>query len=140
MVRSYCVDGTNLVRSGGYGGPQFREQEDADTRRLVAALGELCRRLEGQAEVEVFFDGAARAVGAAGPGLTVRFSHETAADELILDRVRSRPYAGGGKVTVVTGDGELGRLAEEEGGTWLRVSPGAPLESVLSRIERRFNK
>jgi hypothetical protein len=140
MVHCYCVDGTNVVRGCyGYGGPAFRHQEDADAERLVAALDVLCESLEGSIEVEVFFDGAHRPLGAAARNLRVRFTHEMPADDLILDRVRSRRYAGGGSVTVVTGDGDLGRKAEDEGARWLRLGPGKGVESVVRAIEKRFS-
>jgi hypothetical protein len=140
MTRAYCVDGTNLVRGcHGYGGPEFRAQEDADTVRLVNAFGQLCEELDGDIEVEVIFDGAARPLPSGAPNLRVRFAREIEADDLILDRVRSSRYANAGKVTVVTGDSALGRQAEEEGADWLRVKPRAPLESVLGAIERRFS-
>ncbi len=137
-MQSYCIDGTNLVRGSGYGGPEFRDQEDADARWLVAALGEVCRGLSGRVEIELFFDGAARALGPVPSNLRVRFSHERQADELILDRVRSSRWSSGGVVTVVTGDSELGRQAVEEGGRWQKVGRGARLEGVLGAIERRF--
>lgn len=135
MPHSYCVDGTNVVRgSVGYGGPNFRLQEEADTQRLVQAFGQLCNDLDGQIEVELYFDGAFRPLSSPAPNLRLRFTRETPADDLILDRVRVT----GGKVTVVTGDGELGRRISEEGARWLRVNPGTALESVLNAIERRF--
>ena len=135
----YCVDGTNVVRgSFGYGGPDFRAQEDADTERLVASLGVLCESLEGRVEVEVFFDGEPRALRSSAGNLRVSFTRELPADDLILDRVRARSYGGGGSVTVVTGDGELGRKAAEEGARWQRVGPGQGLESVLRAIENGF--
>lgn len=136
-MQTYCLDGTNLVRGSGCGEPAF-DQEDADTQWLLAALGEVCRRLEGKVEVELFFDGAARPMGDVPSNLSVRFSHEVSADELILDRVRSKKWNSGGVVTVVTGDSELGRQSEEEGGRWQKVKHGARLEGVLGAIERRF--
>lgn len=138
--RVYCVDGTNLVRSGGqgYGGPAFRAQEEADEQRLLAALSQLCDALEGGLELELFFDGAFRALRSSSPHLTVRFSRELSADEMILDRVRGKSYAGGGKMTVVTADSELGERVSQEGGRWLRVRPGASLEAVIRGIEGRF--
>jgi hypothetical protein len=140
MVHSYCVDGTNLVRGAfGYGGPDFRRQEDADAERLVAALGILCDSLEGRLEVEVFFDGAFRELRSGSRYLRVRFARDVQADDLILDRVRGSQYAGSGRVTVVTGDGELGRMASDEGARWHRVSAGTSLESVLSAIEKRVS-
>lgn len=140
MVHSYCVDGTNVVRGCyGYGGPAFQRQEDADSEHLVAALEQLCESLEGSIEVEVFFDGPHRALGPSARNLRVRFTHEMPADDLILDRVRSRRYSGGGSVTVVTGDGDLGRKASDEGARWLRVGPGKGVESVVRAIEKRFS-
>lgn len=135
----FCVDGTNLVRSGGqgYGGPAFRAQEEADEQRLLAALSQLCDAREGL-EIELFFDGAFRALRSVSPGLTIRFSRELSADEMILDRVRGKSYAGGGKITVVTADSELGEQVSQEGGRWVRVHPGASLESVIRAIEGRF--
>lgn len=140
MTRSYCVDGTNVVRGCyGYGGPAFQGQEDADSERLVAAFGQLCRELDGEIEVELFFDGKFRALRSSEPNLRVRFTHELPADDLILDRVRSSGYTNAGRVTVVTGDSELGRKASEEGAHWLRVGPGTKLENVLRTIEKRFS-
>lgn len=139
-ILSFCVDGTNLVRgSHGYGGPEFRAQEDADTRRLVTAFGQLAESLGGRLEVELFFDGNYRPLPSAS-GVLVRFTRELAADDLILDRVRGSAYGGEGRVTVVTGDGELGRRAADEGARWMRVSPGTPLENILAAIEKRFRQ
>lgn len=137
----YCVDGTNLVRGGyGYGGAAFREQEEADAQRLVLMLSALCERLGARVEIDVYFDGKFRAAPRGASNLRVRFTHETQADDLILDRVRARAYSGGGGVTVVTGDGELGRQVSDEGGKWLRVSPGQSFESIFSAIERRWTR
>lgn len=137
-MRSYCIDGTNLVRGADWGGAAFRDQEEADARWLVRALGQVCRQLSGRVEVELFFDGAARPLGPAPSNLRVRFTRETQADEIILDRVRSSRWSAGSAVTVVTGDSELGRRAEEEGGRWQKVGRGAKLEGVLAAIEKRF--
>lgn len=140
-IHVYCVDATNLVRGGyGYAGPDFRAQEDADAERLVDMLAALCERLGSRVEIDVYFDGAFRAMGRGPANMRLRFTHETKADDLILDRVRSRGYSGGGGVTVVTGDGELGRQVEAEGGKWLRARHGAGFESVLAAIERRWSR
>lgn len=126
-MQTYCLDGTNLARGSDY-----------EESWLVEALGEVCRRLEGRVEVELFFDGPTRPAGGTPSNLSVRFSHEVPADELILDRVRSSKWSSRGVVTVVTGDSELGRMSEEEGGRWQKVKHGARLEGVLGAIERRF--
>lgn len=140
----YCVDGSNLVRCAvDAAGPAFPEREETDCAWLVEAFGELCRRLGPGVEFELYFDGPRRAwAGRSGgePNLSVRFSHEEEADALILDRVRSRRWGGAGKVTVVTGDGELGRRTEEEGGRWQAVRHGTRLEGVLGSIEKRFSR
>lgn len=140
-VRLYCVDGTNVVRVlWGYGGAEFREQEESDCVTLVDSFAVLGRRLAGQAEFEVFFDGQGRTWKRAprGEGLRVSFAWDETADSLILDRVRAGSFGHEGRVTVVTADGELGRRAQEEGGRWLMVRPGERLERVLGSIERRF--
>jgi hypothetical protein len=140
-TRHYCVDGTNVVRvCHGYGGPAFRAQEEADALRLVETLALLCESLDGRVEIEVFFDGGFKPWARQARGLRVRFTHETQADELILDRVRASAALGQGKVTVVTADGELGRLVQEEGGRWQRVTPGAGLGPVTGAIQGRFKK
>ncbi len=140
-ARIYCVDGTNVVRvCHGYGGPAFREQEEADARRLVEALAQLCESCEGRVEVELFFDGDFRVMARQASGLRIRFTREESADELILDKVRASGHLGGGRVTVVTADGELGRRAQEEGGRWQRVTHGAGLETVVRGIEARFKR
>ncbi|MBI3553729.1 MAG: NYN domain-containing protein [Elusimicrobia bacterium] len=141
-VHLYCVDGSNLVRSGyGYEGPAFRAQEEADAERLIAALDRACAAAGGRLEIEVFFDGPRRGAPLGiSAGLSVRFTHELEADDLILDRVRARSYAGVRKVTVVTADSALGRQVEGEGGRWQRVRRGAPLESVVRAIEGRFKR
>lgn len=139
----FCVDGTNVVRGCfGYGGAAFQAQEEADSRRLMTVLQMVSESLQGRAEIELLFDGGPGTWAAArpAPGLSVRFSREVSADEIILDRVRSRRHSGAGRVTVVTADGELGRLVCEEGGRWQRVRPGAPLEAVAGGIERRFSR
>lgn len=141
-VRLCCIDGTNLVRgSFGYGGLEFREQEDADALRLVLALEELCRVLGSSVEMEIIFDGPERReLKAEAASVSVRFSHELEADAIILDRVRTRAYANTGKVTVVTADVDLGQQVSDEGGRWLKVRPGTALERVLGAIESRFQK
>ena len=141
-VRLFCVDGTNLVRTAyGYGGPAHQAQEQADAERLVAILAQVCVDANDAVEVELFFDGAFRLVTGSGPAnFRVRFTREVSADEMILDRVRSRAWGGGGSVTVVTADGELGRLTQAEGGKWLRVAHGTPAESVARMMGRRFSR
>lgn len=140
MAESFCVDATNVVRGCyGYGGEAFRRQEDADSERLVSAFALLCETLDGRIEVELFFDGAFRPMRSPASNMRVSFTRELPADDLILDRVRSRRYAGAGRVTVVTGDTELGEKASEEGARWLRVGPGTRLEDLLRSIERRFH-
>lgn len=140
MARLFCVDGTNLVRTAyGYGGPAHRAQEQADVDRTVDIFSRLCEELGAAVELELFFDGAYRDVGRGWPAnFRVRFARELAADELILDRVRSRSWSGGGSVTVVTADAGLGRSAESEGGSWMKVAHGSPPESVARRIGGRF--
>lgn len=140
-MRLYCVDGSNVVRMmWGYGGAAFRHQEESDCAALVESFGVLCQSWPGALSVEVFFDGGARRWPRQPvvPGLRVRFSYEDSADALIMDRVRAKTFAGGGSVTVVTGDAELGRRCREEGGRWLRVGPQEGLEGILRRIENRF--
>ncbi|OGR89834.1 MAG: hypothetical protein A3J74_05025 [Elusimicrobia bacterium RIFCSPHIGHO2_02_FULL_57_9] len=138
----FCIDGTNLVRGlFGYGGPNFREQENADRERLIAGLSQLCENLGDRLEIEVYFDGDGRfSADGEAANLRVRFAREIEADELILDRVRCRRHEGSGSVTVVTSDGELGRMAAEEGGRWLKVAPATAFESVVASIERRFSQ
>ena len=144
QVFLYCVDGTNLVRQfWGYGGPEFREQEESDCVTLVESFAALCQSLAGSVQVELFFDGEGR--GWQRPvrlpeNLRVRFSWEEPADTLILDRIRARAFGHEGGVTVVTADGELGRRARAEGGRWLAVSARDGLERVLRSIEARFSK
>ena len=136
------MDGTNVVRVlWGYGGAEFREQEESDCVTLVESFAVLCRALSGLMEVEIFFDGEGRRwkrTPKAAPNLRVRFAWEEPADSLILDRVRAGSFGREGRVTVVTADGELGRRAREEGGRWLAVRPADGLERILSGIERRF--
>ncbi|MDD5655990.1 MAG: hypothetical protein PHF00_01890 [Elusimicrobia bacterium] len=140
----YCVDGSNVVRMlWGYGGPEFRRQEEDDCATLVEGFAVLCRAWAGCMEAEVFFDGGARRWPrpvAGTDNLRVRFSSEEPADVLILDRVRARAFSGGGGATVVTGDGELGRRCRQEGGRWLRVASAGGLEAILRRIESRFSR
>jgi hypothetical protein len=141
-VRLYCIDGTNVVRVlWGYGGAEFRQQEESDCLNLVESFAVLCRGLAGQVEVEIFFDGEGRRWQRVPPqtaNLRVRFAWEETADSLILDRVRSGAFGHEGSVTVVTADGELGRRAREEGGRWMTVRAGDGLERLLRSIEGRF--
>ncbi len=141
MSRLFCVDGTNLVRTAyGYGGPAHAAQEDADTDRIVVIFGQLCEEAGDAFEIELFFDGTFRVFGGARPdNFRVSFTRELTADDLILDRVRSRKW-NGGKTTVVTADVELGEAAESEGGKWMRVEHGSPPEGVARRIGGRFFK
>lgn len=125
----------------GYAGAEFREQEESDCVTLVESFAVLCRGLAGQAEVEIFFDGEGRRWKRVPPqaaNLRVRFAWGESADDLILDRVRAGSFGHEGKVTVVTADGELGRLAREEGGRWMTVRAGDGLERLLRSIESRF--
>jgi hypothetical protein len=138
-IRLFCVDATNLVRTAyGYGGPAHQAQEDEDGRHLVAVFARLAENLGDGYELELFFDGAFRAMPAAG--LRVTFARELSADELILDRVRAKAYGGGGSVTVVTADAGLGESAKAEGGKWLRVERGSTPESVARRIGGRSTR
>ena len=141
-VRLFCVDGTNLVRTAyGYGGPAHQAQEQADSERIVEIFARLCEESGGAVEIELFFDGAFRTMPAGdSDNFSVSFTREIAADDLILDRVRARAWNGGGAVTVVTADGDLGRTAEAEGGKWMRVSHGSSPESVARRIGGRFSR
>jgi hypothetical protein len=138
----FCVDGTNLVRTAyGYGGPQHRSQEDADTERVVAIFAQLCEELSAEVEVELFFDGAFRTMPGPRPAnFRLSFARDVPADELILDRVRAGAWRGGGMVTVVTADGDLGRAAADEGGKWMKVPHGTPPEGVARRIGGRFSR
>ena len=143
QVRLYCVDGTNVVRVlWGYGGAEFREQEESDCVTLLESFAVLCRSLRGRAEVEIFFDGEGRTWKRLpqAENLRVRFSWEEPADTLILDRVRAGSFGHEGAVTVITADGELGRRARQEGGRWMTVRPGEGLERILDSIERRFTE
>lgn len=141
MSRLFCVDGTNLVRTAyGYGGPAHSVQEDADTDRIVVIFAQLCEDAGDTLEIELFFDGAFRTFGGPRPGnFRVSFTREMKADDLILDRVRSRKW-NGGKTTVVTADVELGEASESEGGKWMKVIHGVAPESVAGRIGGRFLK
>lgn len=140
--RAYCVDGTNVVRGlFGYAGEAFRAQEDSDGERLVSALAQLCEGLPTRLEIDLFFDGPERAFPGMRrlPNLHIRFARELEADDLILDRVRAEIHVRR-TVTVVTADGELGRMAAEEGAGWLKVRPRSSLESLIRGIEAKFRR
>ena len=141
-VRFFCIDGTNLVRTAyGYGGPAHQAQEQADSERVVVIFARLCEELGAAAEIELFFDGAFRAMPGPRPdNFRVSFARETSADDLILDRVRSRAYGGGGAAQVATADAELGRMVAAEGGKWLKYEHGSSPESVAGRIRGRFTR
>ena len=141
-VRLFCIDGTNLVRTAyGYGGPDHVAQEDADTDRITVIFSRLCEDADSAIEIELFFDGAFRQLAGPRPGnFRLSFTREQTADDMILDRVRSRKWGGGGATTVVTADGDLGRMAESEGGKWMKVGHGSSVESVAGRIGGRFFK
>ena len=80
-----------------------------------------------------------RALGGPRPdNFRVSFTREIPADDMILDRVRARKWSGGGSTTVVTADGDLGRMAESEGGKWMRVGHGSTPESVARKMGGRF--
>lgn len=139
--RLFCVDGTNLVRTAyGYGGPAHQAQEQADSVRLAEIFARLCEEAGPAVEVELFFDGAFRAMPGGPANFRVSFTREVAADDLILDRVRARAWNKGGTTTVVTADVELGETAAAEGGKWLRVAHGSSPESVARRIGGRFSR
>lgn len=141
-ARVFCIDGTNLVRTAyGYGGPAHQAQEQADCERAVAIFAGLCEELGALVEIELFFDGAFRAMPGPRPGnFRLSFARETSADELILDRVRARAYGGGGAAQVATADAELGKAVAAEGGKWMKVGHGSSPESVAGRIRGRFTR
>ncbi len=140
-VKFFCVDGTNLVRTSyGYGGPTHQEQEQADSERLVYIFAQVCETSEADLEIEIFFDGAFRALPAGPANMRVSFARDISADDMILDRVRAQAWKRGGKVTVVTADVALGEAAEAEGGKWMRVAHGSSPESVAGRIGGRFSR
>jgi predicted RNA-binding protein with PIN domain len=140
-VHLFCIDGTNLVRGAfGYGGSAFQAQEEADSQRLIRALDQLCEQAGARVEVEVLFDGGGRAGLSGSSRVRVSFARELEADAVILDRVRAKRYTGAGKVTVVTGDAQLGEQVRDEGGRWLNVRPGTGLEEVIKSIEGRISK
>jgi len=137
----YCIDGNNLVRGAyGYAGPDFAAQEEADAQRLIKALERTCLLIGDRLEIEVFFDGPHRNLSSRSQNLSVRFTRELKADDIILDRVRARAYSGLGKITVVTADADLGARVKADGGRWQRVPHGAPLEDIIRTIEGRFSK
>lgn len=139
--RLFCVDGTNLVRTAyGYGGPAHQAQEEADSVRVVEIFARLCEEAGDAVEVELFFDGAFRAMPGGPSNFRLSFTREVAADDVILDRVRARAWNKGGSVTVVTADVGLGESAESEGGKWMRVAHGSSPESVAGRIGGRFSR
>jgi len=142
QVHLYCVDGSNVVRVlWGYGGPEFRAQEESDCVTLVESFGALCRGLPDRLEADIFFDGEGRRWPRAPQSpanLRVRFAWEETADELILDLVRARRWRGGESVTVMTGDAQLGRRAREEGARWVNIRLGDSLERILHNIETRL--
>ncbi|MFA5140973.1 MAG: NYN domain-containing protein [Elusimicrobiota bacterium] len=107
-MRTYLVDGTNVVRRSHYD-PRFPEMEEFRTQGLLGRLNALAVGVC----IELFLDGPRRAVGPAGP-VRVRFALEGEADEAILGTVRSIRNKGKG-VVVVTGDGPLAQAAREEG-------------------------
>ncbi|MDE2141544.1 MAG: NYN domain-containing protein [Elusimicrobia bacterium] len=139
-VRLFCVDGTNLVRSAyGYGGTSHQAQEQSDSERMVEIFARLCEETGAGVEVELFFDGAFRAMPSGGPAnFRLSFTREVPADDVILDRVRARTWNKGGTVTVVTADVELGETAEAEGGKWMRVAHGTSPDRVARQIGGRF--
>ena len=140
MSRLFCIDGTNLVRTAyGYGGPAHSAQEDADTDRIAVIFGQVCEEAGPEMEIELFFDGAFRTLGGLRPdNFRVSFTRELPADDMILDRVRSRKWSKGGPTTVVTADVELGEMAEAEGGKWMRVGHGSSVEGNIGRMRGRL--
>jgi hypothetical protein len=142
MARLFCVDGTNLVRTAyGYGGPAHQAQEQSDAEDLVVAFSRLCENVGAGLEVELFFDGAFRAMPGARPAnLRVSFARGVSADELILDRARAKAWAKTGSVTVVTADTELGRAAQAEGAKWMRAEHGVSPLRLVRGIEERFSR
>lgn len=112
-MRTYLVDATNATRRDAYA-PGFPEQEDADARRFVERLSSLASALGGRVAIELVFDGPRRDLGY-GAGLTLRFSGERSADDLILGTVRSIRAQGRG-VIVATEDSGLADEVEHEGG------------------------
>ena len=107
-MRTYLVDGTNVVRRANYD-PRFPEMEELRTQDLIRRLNSMAVGIY----IELFLDGPRRPVGPAGP-VRIRFAMEGGADEAILGTVRSIRNNGKG-VVVVTGDGPLAQAAQDEG-------------------------
>ncbi len=133
-TQTLCIDATNLIRVCYGHAPGFRDQEDADSVRLLAILDRLGEEGGARLDVEVFFDGVPRSLRPRSGNVRVRFAAGESSDDLIIDRVRLSRQNGSGRVTVVTGDAELGRRVREEGGRWVVVRQRAEFETVLDSL------
>ncbi|MFH1725047.1 MAG: NYN domain-containing protein [Elusimicrobiota bacterium] len=113
-MRTYLIDGTNVVRGGAYD-PRFPDVEEARTAKLLGRLSALAAPYLESIRVEVFFDGPRRPVVSVDPPVHVRFPIDGHADTAILGTAR-RVLSSGRGVVVVTGDGALADEVLEEGG------------------------
>ncbi|HVE12657.1 MAG TPA: hypothetical protein VNI01_04630 [Elusimicrobiota bacterium] len=112
-MRTYLVDGSNMVRRGAYD-PRFPEVEEARTDGILSRLGGLARQLGSSVRIEIFFDGPRRPTYPVEPPLFIRFPPGGNADDAILGAARAVLAKGRG-VIAVTADGGLARDLESEG-------------------------
>lgn len=112
-MRTYLVDGTNLVRRRGYD-ERFPEVEEANAETFLLRLSALASAYAGSIRVEIFFDGPRRPMARVGEPVSIRFPVDGCADEAIIGSVRAL-RAGGRGAVVVTADGGLAEAAREEG-------------------------
>ncbi|PKQ30051.1 MAG: hypothetical protein CVT60_02200 [Actinobacteria bacterium HGW-Actinobacteria-10] len=114
----YIIDGYNVTQSD----PSLRDS-DIETQReaLVACLRVSGREMLGTGEIVVVFDGQGgmgRSCGGAVP-VTVRFSRDESADDLIVRMVENQR----GQVTVVTSDAGLAGRVRGAGTARVTVLP-----------------
>lgn len=126
-MTTIIIDGSNAVRGESGYDSKFPEQDNFNSAEFAAALSEWAGRLRKPPCVEVVFDGGHRPLEGAGGTVFLFFSGYKKADDIILERIRYHSYTGG-RVFVVTGDGELAGLSRAEGA---QVRPPSSLRGAM---------
>jgi len=112
-MTTIIIDGSNAVRGEWGFDSNFPEQDNRNSEAFIAELENWAGRMRKVPCVEVIFDGAQRPM-AGGGTVSIYFSGYKKADDIVLERIRYHSFTGG-RVLVVTGDGELAGLSGAEG-------------------------
>ncbi len=124
----YLLDGNNLIG-------QARGRARAGEEDRAALIAELCDRLRRtRARAVLVFDGPASAGGAHLGGLSIRFSGNLSADEVLLREIARSSVPG--ETVLVTADRELARQARDAGARTLSPAEFWKRFGTAPRAER----